>query len=277
MYYRWAEPYLGQQRHFLDAEFGRVSHIGSDRDARLAAGARMIGYFSGTLPGLGVTPQTAPAIEAAHLELLDCLDVHFQHVPYLLGGHPSIADFGFMAPLYAHLGRDPAPALLMATRAPNVARWKERMNLAVIGDAEFPDLAPAFAADDALPPTLEPVLELVFRNWTTELVANAERYRRWLADGTDRPAGTLVCLDGKRRVHPTIGPIEYEWRGVTMRRASAPQTLWHFEMAAAEARRLTGPVRERFAGLMRRVGGGQAMSIELPRPIVRRDYVLTLG
>ena len=60
-----------------------------------------------------------------------------------------------MAPLYAHLGRDPAPARLMATRAPNVARWKERMNQAVIEDAEFPELPPSFLADDALPPTLE--------------------------------------------------------------------------------------------------------------------------
>ena len=37
--------------------------------------------------------------------------------PYLLGGRPSIADFGFMAPLFAHLGRDPVPAALAATFA----------------------------------------------------------------------------------------------------------------------------------------------------------------
>ena len=172
MHYRWAEPYLSEQREFLVAEFGRVSYIGPDQDARDAGGARMMSYFGAVLPTLGGTPETAPAIEAAYLKLLDVLDVHFQHMPYLLGGHPSIADFGFMAPLFAHLGRDPAPARLMALRAPNVKRWLERMNLAVIEDAEFPDMEPQFLPDDAIPPTLEALLELVFRDWTPELLAN---------------------------------------------------------------------------------------------------------
>lgn len=138
MHFRWSEPYLSEQRAFLDAEFGRVSLITDDRAARNAAGARMIAYFGGMLPAIGCNADTVPGIEAAYFDLLECLDVHFQHVPYLLGGHPTIADFGMMAPLFAHLGRDPAPARLMALRAPNVMRWTERMNLAVIEDAEFP-------------------------------------------------------------------------------------------------------------------------------------------
>jgi len=277
MHYRWSEPYLSEQRHFLNAEFGRVSHLGTDRETRLTAGAKMIAYFGGMLATMGGAPETASAIESIYLELLGLLDVHFQHVPYLLGGHPSIADFGLMAPLYAHLGRDPAPAYLMATLAPNVARWKERMNLAVIEDAEFPDLAPAFPADDALPPTLEPILELLFRDWTPELQANADCYNGWAAASPALPDGQLVCLDGKRRVHPTLGPIEYPLRGTTIRRASAPQTLWHFELAATQARALTGQARERFAALMRRTGGETAMGLKLARPIVRADYVLSLG
>jgi glutathione S-transferase len=277
MHYRWSEPYLSEQRHFLNAEFGRVSHIGSDREERLAAGARMISYFSGMLHALGDTPETAPAIEAIYLDLIDVLDIHFQHVPYLLGGRPSVADFGLMAPLYAHLGRDPAPAHLMATRAPNVARWKERMNQAVIEDAEFPDLPARFPADDALPPTLEPVLEQLFRDWTPELKAHALRFNAWVGAHPDMPAGQLVCLDGKRRVHPTLGPIEYPLRGVTVKRASAPQTLWHFEKAAAQARALSGASCDRLDALLKRVGGEEAMSLRLARPIERRGYVLALG
>jgi glutathione S-transferase len=277
MHFRWAEPYLSMQRHFLNAEFGRVSHIGSDRETRLAAGERMIAYFGSILPNMGGTPDTAPAIEAVYFDLLDLLDVHFQHVPYLLGGHPSIADFGFMAPLYAHLGRDPVPAQMMALRAPNVARWKERMNLAVIEDAEFPDCAAAFPAADTLPPTLEPILELLFRDWTAELLANARCFNGWVAAHPDMPRGKLVCLDGKRRVHPTLGPIEYTLRGMPIRRASAPQTLWHFDKAQAQARALTGAAGDRFAALMHRVGGEAAMALRLDRPIRREDYVLVLG
>ena len=277
MHYRWYGPHLEQQRAFLNAEFGRVSYLGDDRETRNAAGDRMIAYFSGAYAAMGGNAATAPAIESTWLDLLERLDLHFQHVPYLLGGHPSIADFGLMAPLYAHLGRDPVPAAIMAKRAPNVARWKERMNLAVLGDAEYPDLPIAFPPDDELPPTLLPVLEQVFSDWTDELEVNVDCYNRWIAANPDQPAGRLVNLDDKRRVHPTLGPIEYLLRGTTIRRASQPQTVWHFDKAATLARALTGADRDRFHALMRRVGGERAMALRLARPIVRNDYVLALG
>lgn len=277
MHYRWGEPYLSEQRAFLNAEFGRVSYLGTDREARNAAGAKMIAYFSGMYPAIGGAPEAAPAIEAVYLELLELLDIHFQHVPYLLGGHPSIADFGFMAPLFAHLSRDPAPARIMKLRAPNVARWIERMNLAVIPDAEYPDVAPVFPDNDALPPTLEPVLEMLFRDWTAELRANAAFYNNWLAANAGLPAGHPLNVDAKRRVHPTLGQIEFPLRGITIKRSSAPQMLWHFEQAAEQARALTGDAATRFAALLRRVGGESALAIRLQRPIVRQDYVLALG
>ena len=92
-------------------------------------------YFNGFLPILGVTDDSLPTIERNYLELLDALDIHFQDYPYVLGGRPSFADFGLMAPLFAHLARDPVPASLMKNKAPNVYRWTERMNLAAIADA----------------------------------------------------------------------------------------------------------------------------------------------
>lgn len=277
MHYRWGEPHVSAHRDFLIAEFGRASYIGVDRGERNAAGDRMMAYFSATLSTLGGNADTAPAIEAEYLELLELLDQHFQHVPYLLGGYPSIADFGFMAPLFAHLGRDPAPAAIMALRAPNVLRWKERMNLAVIQDAEYPFMSASYPADDGLPPTLEPILKLMFSDCTPELKANAECFNDWVRANPDQKSGQLVCLDGKRRVHPTLGPLEYSWRNVTMRRASAPQTLWHFSQALDQARTLDDTARTQYDELMVRVGGHEAMNIALARPIVRRNYVLVLG
>ncbi len=277
MHYRWAEPHRSAQLPFLQAEFGRIAYLGPDRQARNAAGATMMGYFGNLLPSIGGTPETAPAIEAAYLDLLECLDLHFQQVPYLLGGHPSIADFGFMAPLYAHLGRDPEPARLMSLRAPNVKRWIERMNLAAIADAEYPDLPPAFPDDDQLPPTLEPVLALLFRDWTPELLANAARYESWLREQPAVAAGLPVSVSSRRLVHPTLGPIEYPLRDCTIRRNSAPQTLWHFEQAAALARALDDDARQRLDALLDRVGGQTAMRLQLSQPIVRRDHQLVVG
>lgn len=277
MHYRWSEPYLQRQKAFLEAEFGRVSYLGVDRDKRNAAGSRMISYFSGMLPALGSTPETAPVIEAAYLELLELLDKHFQHVPYVMGGHPSVADFGLMAPLFAHLGRDPEPAHLMALRAPNVFRWVERMNLAVIEDAEFPNLTPTFPENDSWPSTLEPILELIFRDWGPELQANAVIYNKWVAANPEKSSGEAVNLDEKRRVHPSLGPIEYPWRSITMRRASAPHSLWHFGFAASAARSLTGGAATQFSDLLERTGGKSMMEIELARPLKRDDYLLALA
>jgi glutathione S-transferase len=275
MHYRWS--YRAEQENFLCAEFGRPLQRGPDREARYATARQIMGYFNDFLPGLGVTPQTIPTIEAAYCDLLDALDDHFLHFPYLLGGRPSIADFGLMAPMFAHLARDPVPSTLMKNRAPNVFRWTERMNLARIADGEFPDCPETYPPDDAIPPTLEPVLRLVFEDWGAQLLADARHYNQWIEANPALPPGTLVCSDGERKTHPSIGPIEYEWRDCTMHRASAPHGLWHFDKAAAYARSLAGEAKSRFDSLVSRTGGEPVMSIRLARPMKREDYVLVVG
>jgi glutathione S-transferase len=275
MHYRWS--YRAQQEQFLQTEFGRALYAGPDRAARRAAGAKLMAYFNSFLPVLGVHPETIPTVEAAYLELLDALDVHFQLHPYVLGGRPSIADFGLMAPLFAHLGRDPVPATLMKNVAPNVYRWTERMNLPGIADGEFHATPETYCADDAIPATLEPVLRLVFQDWAPELAANAALYNDWVSRNPGLPAGHMLSAGGERKVHPTLGAIEYEWRGCKVRRASAPQSLWHFERAAALARALEGDAHARFAALIARTGGEQVMAARLARPMKREDYVLVLA
>ena len=275
MSYRWS--YRAQQERFLRAEFGRGVHCGPDREARLAAGLKLMNYFNDFLPGLGVTPDTQGMLETAYLELLDALDIHLQHYPYLLGGRPSIADCGLMAPLYAHLARDPVPATLMKNQAPNVYRWTERMNLANIADGEFPDCPEDYLADDAIPPTLEPVLRLIFQDWGPELLANAALYNAWVSATPDLPTGHLVATNGERTVHPSIGSISYTLRGCAVHRSSAPHALWHFDRAAAQARALTDGPAERFAELVRHNGGEAMMAITLARSMARRDYVLVLA
>jgi hypothetical protein len=90
------------------------------------------------------------AIEQAYETLLDALNQHFRQSPYLLGGVPSVGDFGLLSSFYAHLGRDPYPADQMRRRAYFVLRWVERMNAADADMPEFPDMAHAYAADDGL-------------------------------------------------------------------------------------------------------------------------------
>jgi hypothetical protein len=115
----------------------------------------------------------------------------------------------------------------MKSRAPNVFRWTERMNVANIDDGEFPDAEPIFPPEDAVPPSL--------------------------------------------------GPVSFEWRGVTMRRNCAPQSLWHFDRAAACARDLEGDSLERWHCLLDRTGGERMMALELARPMRRENNVLLLA
>jgi glutathione S-transferase len=274
MHYRWT--YRDEQEHFLRTEFGRGLYNGPDRQIRQEAGARTMSYFSGALPTLGVTPETISAIEAAYEDLLDALDAHFQIHPYLLGALPSIADLGFIAPMFAHLGRDPVPASLMKKRAPNVFRWVERMNLPTLCDGEYPEAEGVWFADDALPLSLEPVLALVFRDWGPQLQADAAAYEAWLDSTPARTAGELISADGERRVHASLGMVEYSWRGCNVRRNSAVQGLWLFDKVVQAANALEAGPRARFDTLLKDSSGESVMALRLKRGIKRQNNVLVL-
>ena len=275
MHYRWS--YRAEQEQFLRAEFARAVPPALPYDQRLAMAGAIMDKFNGFLPKLGVTPEAIPAIEAAYEELLDALEVHFQTNPYLLGGRPSMADFGMIAPLYAHLARDPVPAKLMRTRAPNVARWTERMNTPVIADCEYPDDSNADLARDAIPETLEAVLRVAFAQWEAGICADAACFETWLDGQDDTAAGTVVSLGGKRQVHPHTGRIAYEWRGITMRRASHIHSLWHLARAQDAAQALADDDAARLDALLDRTGGKKIMALQTSRKIRRQHNVLVLA
>lgn len=274
MYYRWS--YRADQEAFLRAEFARAVPPQIPYDQRLAMAGAIMDRFNGFLPNLGVTAETVPAIEAAFEELLDVLEAHFRLHPYLLGGRPSLADFGLMGPLYAHLARDPVPARLMRTRAPNVARWTERMNIAQITDPEFPG-AEGFLNDDAIPETLEAVLRVAFAQWEAGIAADAACFDAWLADLSDPAPGTIVSLSGQRQVHPHVGMVAYPWRGLTMRRASHIHSLWHLSRAQDAARALSGTAAGRLADLLERTGGANVMATTTSHRMTRESNVLVLA
>jgi glutathione S-transferase len=275
MHYRWS--FLDQHSDYIRTEFGRASSLSRDRAVRTATAEPSIAFMKSYLPALGIYAETIPAIEESYLALLGILDEHFLHRPYLLGGRPSMADFGFMAGLYAHLSRDPVPSDLMKHRAPNVYRWTERMNLANIFDGEFPDCGDAYPADDAIPETLEPLLAHIFQDWGAELKAAAVHYNAWIAENPEMPVGHLVSQSDDRKVHPSLGPITYELRGRPMTRSCAPHSLWHFDKAVSLARGLNSDAGIRLNALVARAGGADVMALTLDRSMKRDNNVLVLA
>lgn len=272
MHYRWT--YRADQETFLQAEFGRAAVAGQSRADRRKMAGDLMSFFASFLPNLGVFPETVPAFEAAYMDWLDALDEHFQHHPYLLGGRPCRGDFGMMASFYAHLGRDPVPADLMKKKAPNLYRWTERMNLAVIADGEYPGYGTEYVTDDAIPETLEAVLRLVFRDWTPGLAADIAAFNAW---ALHHQPGDIVSEDGERRVHPSLGPVSYPFHGVEMKRGSAPHAVWMFAAAQAQATAMSAPAAQRFAALLARTGGDNMFALQIDKPMARANNVLVLA
>ena len=274
MHYRWW--YRKEQESFLTAEFARILSAAGGPEARRMQAMAVMQQMNDYLGYLGVTAETVPAVESSYEALLGILDEHFARHPYVLGGRPSIADFGLMAPLFAHLSRDPHPSHLMKLRAPNVYRWTERMNLAQIRDGEFWDQEETYPAGDELPPTLVPLLEHIFSDWGPELAAYVRRFNEWIATDPSLPPGHLVSASGERRVHPSLGEVTYELRGRTFRRQCAVQAVWHFEQAAARARALKGAAADRWRDLLEATGGTAMMGLHPARGIRRHRSVLCL-
>ncbi len=95
MHYRWNFPDLNQD--WLLLHFGGLGPSSPQR----TAGAEMGMQVARTAGQLwGAVPETFKIIEELYLELLEKLNTHFADQPYLLGGKPSIGDFGMIAPFY---------------------------------------------------------------------------------------------------------------------------------------------------------------------------------
>ena len=272
MYYRWS--HRAEQETFLQAEFGRAMVAGQSRETRREMAKAVMDVFAGFLPNLGVFPETAQALETSYLDWLDALDAHFQQHPYLLGGRPCRGDFGMMASLYAHLARDPVPTSLMKAKAPNLFRWTERMNLAVIPDGEYPGYRDDYSPDDSIPESLEAVLSLVFRDWAPGLSTDVDCFNQW---ASARSAGDIVSIDGRRRVHPSVGEVSYLFHGVDMKRGSAPHAVWMFARSQELAKALPDAAQARFAALLGRTGGTYMFGLSIAARMGRQNNVLVLA
>lgn len=124
MHYRWS--YRLDREHIsglLADEQG--AHRRAPRFLKRRGVARR--QLHGFVLGDGVTDATRAHVEQGYLRALDALEAIFAERPFVLGGRPTIADFGLMGPMLRHFGQDPTPEEIMRTRAPGVYEWVARM------------------------------------------------------------------------------------------------------------------------------------------------------
>jgi glutathione S-transferase len=222
------------------------------------------GVYAG-LVHLGCTEATELAWQASLHRVLQLLEAHFGSHDYALGGRPSLADFGLMGPLYAHLFRDAVPGFAMRVYFPLVAEWVERTNgegclnarsygqkLYSLGDNGELVGQPAnsdgaeWLPDDQVPETLLPLLGVFFDEMWPVLRDTTERLRAFIASdahtpGAELPGKTFTAHPGFEE-HQTDGgalTLEFEIGGVKGRRMVVPYQVWMLQRIEAALRAST--------------------------------------
>lgn len=259
MHYRWS--YLAQQEKFMRHAF--ASGSGAALADKIMA--RMQSY----LPRLGVTEETIPLIERSYEALLDILEAHFAEMPYLLGGRPSIGDYGLIGPLFAHLGRDPVPAQIMKVRAPRVFRWVERMTAPALDVVEYAETEPAFWADDTIPPTLEPLLTHIAEEIFPELTDKFAFFDAWVAQ--HQPADGEPVSDKPHRRQ--LGMVNTQFRGAAIEAGAEPYLLYLLQRAADTMTALDSGESQRVTAYLQRFGLERALPLGRDYSVARRNNI----
>ncbi|MAP29858.1 MAG: glutathione S-transferase [Pseudomonas sp.] len=257
MHYRWS--YRAEQEAFLRCAF------------TLGSGAEMadkiMGRMSSYLPRLGVNQASIPLIESSYHELLALLEAHFSEMPYLLGWQPSIADYGLIAPMFAHLGRDPVPLAVMQQRAPRVHRWVERMTAPGLDVVEYPQHAPGYVADDVLPATLEAVLQHIAGEIFPELTDKLAFLQSWLDE--QQPAdGAPVSERPQIR---QVGMVQTRFRGADIEVGVEPYLLYVLQRASAVMQAQPAESQQALSARLARFGLADALPKAGAYRVGRRD------
>ena len=205
--------------------------------------------FAGPRPARRA-PHSRAALEQSYLALLAELDRHFAEHDFLLGGRPSIGDYGLIGPLYAHLYRDPASGRLMREKAPQVAAWVERMI--------DPPAAGDFLPDDELPLTLLPVLQRMFTEQVPVLQETARQLQQWADANPDTP-----------EIPRAIGSLRYRVGDTQEERLVFPYNLWMWQRALDHYAEMDDQARQTVTALL---GEQAAAALATPLPVrVRRE------
>ncbi len=278
-------------RGFNEQQWGAVLAAGARGDERRAAGAGFFetafgishsrsdprGVYAG-LVHLGCDARTERAWQASQHRLLARLEAHLVRHDYALGGRPSLADYGLLGPLYAHLYRDAVSGFALRTHFPLVCEWVERTNgegalnarrygQTLYGLDANGELVPRVAtsdggewlADDEIADTLGPVLEVFFDEMWPTLRSAAAALRRFLEsdahrEGDEVPGKTFTATPGFEAMQTGEGALthEFEIGGVASRRMVVPYQIWMWQRLVdglAEALAEPGP-RERLEAFL---------------------------
>jgi len=257
----------GSPRTFMHYRWSLTTGAENEQDL-----AYVIDEFGRSSSYPGQTDGQKEIVEEFTEKLCDILQRHFLKYPYILGGLPSAADFGMIAPFYPHLGRDISSSTRIKARYPAVYRWIETMNRAQIMDQELWNIAPEYFQPDTLPATVIELLELITAIYGPELIATANAYHQWLHEVPGRPAGTIVTIGEGKSNHQPLGEIEYDQMGKPYKRMALLDPLIRHQDMAEKIARMNESELSTYREIMHRVGGQGMLDLTLERRLVRDDF-----
>lgn len=280
MHYRW-----NRNTDWIIEQFGRLSNPHATAEEARAIGEKNCKPFRGSLPALGVTDATIPAVEASYEALLHELDTHFAKHDFLLGARPCIGDYGLIGPLYAHQYRDPASGELMRRIGPSVAAWVERMmegtgleerrrgagsdwtgedrRSAAGDDAEF-------LPNDEVPATLMPVLERMVSEYFPVLASQIRRFDAW-ADAN--PGAEVPRAVGMHTFTLGTGTATE----VSAERAAFTFDLWMFQRPRDYIAGLSWDARDQAIAFTNSFGATELLTQPMRHRLVREHFRLALA
>jgi len=254
MHYRW-----NYNEEWIYSEFGRSGAPDATPEEHYRLGKARGQMFKGFVPMLGINEETIPGIESSYEAFLAEFSAHLDAHPYLFGARPSLADFAFLGPLYAHLYRDPASGEIMKRLAPKVADWTERTIAGAQGTGDI-------VSDDAIPETLLPIMARHMAEHLPVIEAINDQFTEWLK--TAEPGAELPRA---------FGQAAFTQGGRTGNIITNSFTLFRLQAALDEYASMDDTARARADALLDKIGGGALKSFTLPARLERRNYKLHLA
>jgi glutathione S-transferase len=258
MHYRWNFP----KQNLAFIQFHFETFVPKGLDKKETATKRM-DQMRGAGRAFGVTPESHELIESQYTRLVAKLDEHFVEQPYLFGGRPSIGDFGMIAPLYGHLGRDPAPLSLMQSKAIRLCRWVERMNRAEPDVGEFENQSEEFLPNDEVPQSLIEVLKHMALDFVPETKAACLFINQWLSDNQSQKPGAVA--------ERGVGTTEFETEGLKIAALAQPYRFYLLARMQSEYDALGGTEKSDVDALLLACGMKDVLDCRLSRDVGRHD------
>ena len=267
MHYRWNFDEVNLP--FLRETFRDVLPSGLPKETEDAAFLHASGRMRKAAEVFGVKPDTYKLVEESYAQFLLLMEEHLRAHPFILGGHATIADYGLIGAMYAHLGRDPAPLQLMQVRAPNVFRWVERMNMAEVFVDEAMDRSGGQLLESAnLPESLLKLMRFISEDYLPEITAHVKRANSWLEGHPEIESGSPT---NNKSMKSGMGFASFEWRGATIETVVIPYRFYLLRRLQAAFARQSQSDQSAISGVFESTGIGSLFKQRTNRRIERQD------